>query len=249
MENLELLADLHLAGERQGPGGDTETKLALQIAGVDREAPLKVADLGCGTGASTMVLATSLNATITAVDLIPAFLGALTARARNAGVDDRINTLAASIDDLPFSEAEFDIIWSEGAIYNIGFKTGVAAWHRFLKPGGLIVASEITWTTETRPAEIQQHWESEYPGIDTASAKLNDLEKCGYSPIGFFILPEHCWLQHYYEPLQSRFDAFVERHSESTEARAIVTAERQEIELYNRYKDYFSYGVYLARKT
>ncbi|MFP4265106.1 MAG: class I SAM-dependent methyltransferase, partial [Desulfonatronovibrionaceae bacterium] len=222
MNNLKLLVDLHKDGHRQGPGGDAQTELALDIAMVDRTAPLKIADIGCGTGASTLVLARLLNARITAVDFIQDFLTILNERAEKAGVADRISTLACSMDNLPFADEDLDIIWSEGAIYNIGFKNGAAEWRRFLKPGGLLVASEITWFTNSRPAALQEHWDSEYPEIDLASNKMSVLEEQGYSPVGYFVLPQHCWLDEYYRPMQARFDDFLNRNQNSREAREIV---------------------------
>jgi ubiquinone/menaquinone biosynthesis C-methylase UbiE len=248
MDDFQLLIDLHREGARQGPGGDPETELAIQIARIDRATPLKVADIGCGTGASTQLLAKLLNARITAVDFLQDFLDILQARAKEAGVADRISTLACSMDDLPFAEEEFDVIWAEGAIYNIGFEKGVADWRRFLKAGGLLVASEITWTTDSRPSELQEHWDKEYPEITVASAKIRVLEKHGYSPIGYFVLPERCWLDQYYRPMQARFEDFMNRNGNSEEARAVVTAEQKEIDLYEKYKSHYSYGVYIARK-
>lgn len=248
MDDYSLLIDLHKQGHRQGPGGDAETELALRLAGVDRTAPLNVADIGCGTGASTLVLARLLNARITAVDFLPEFLECLTVRAERAGVGDRISTLACSMDHLPFANGELDVIWSEGAIYNIGFENGVTAWRRFLKPGGLLVVSEITWLTETRPAELQKHWDREYPEINLASNKINVLESHGYSPVGFFVLPEHCWLEEYYRPMQDRFASFLERNANHPDAREIVAAEQREIDLYERNRAFLGYGVYLARK-
>jgi hypothetical protein len=59
----------------------------------------------------------------------------------------------------------------------------------------------------------------------------------------------HCWLENYYRPIQSHFDAFLERHGHSDQAKAIVDAERQEIALYERFRDYYSYGVYVAKKV
>jgi ubiquinone/menaquinone biosynthesis C-methylase UbiE len=249
MDDYALLIDLHREGHRQGPGGDAETEQAINLAGVDRSAPLKVADIGCGTGASTLVLARLLNARITAVDFLPEFLQGLRERAESMGVDDRITTLACSMDSLPFADEDFDILWAEGAIYNIGFGRGVAAWRRFLKPGGLLVASEITWLTDSRPEELQRHWQGEYSEIDVASAKIRILERHGYSPIGYFVLPERCWLEEYYRPMQARFAAFRSRHGDSDDARAIVSAEEREIELYEAYKDFYSYGFYIARKV
>lgn len=249
MDDFRLLIDLHKQGLRQGPGGDAQTEWALHLAGVDRSAPLELADIGCGTGASTLVLARQTKARIRAVDVLPDFLEILQARAAKAGVSDRISTMACSMDNLPFRDEELDVMWSEGAIYTIGFETGLAAWRRYLKPGGLMVVSEITWITDSRPAELQTHWDREYPEIDVASAKIRVLEKHGYSPVGYFILPEVCWLDQYYQPMQARFDGFLNRHGHCDEARAIVEAEQKEIALYEANKAHVSYGVYIARKV
>ncbi len=249
MDDYKLLIDLHKRGHRQGPGGDAETELALNLALQDRGAPLKIADIGCGTGASTLLLARLLNKScITAVDFLQGFLDILNQKAESAGLADRISTLACSMDQLPFADEELDLIWSEGAIYNIGFEKGAAGWRRFLKPGGLLVASEITWITDSRPAELQEHWDREYPEIDMASGKIMILEKHGYSPIGYFVLPDHCWLEHYYRPMQSGFHDFLNRNGHSEEARAIVAAEQQEIDLYERHKAHVGYGFYVAKK-
>jgi SAM-dependent methyltransferase len=249
MDDYTLLIDLHKQGHRQGPGGDAETERALDLTMIDRNAPLKIADIGCGTGASTILLAKLLRQShITAVDFLQEFLDALSEEAKNSGVADRISTLPCSMDNLPFADEELDVIWSEGAIYNMGFENGVTEWRRFLKAGGLLVASEITWLTESRPQELQQYWDKEYPEISTASAKISVLEKHGYSPIGYSVLPEYCWLDEYYRPMQARFDNFLTRHGNSQEAREIVDVEQAEIDLYEKYKSHISYGVYVARK-
>ena len=248
MNDFQLLVDLHRRATRQGPGGEAETKRALELAGLDRSRHLKIADIGCGTGASTILLAKELDADITAVDFLPEFLDELQIRANDHGVADRVTTLNCSMDALPFTVEEFDLIWSEGAIYNMGFEAGVSAWSRFLKPGGKLIVSEISWLSATRPPELQSHWEREYPEIDVASAKIGILERHGYSPEAFFVLPMHCWLENYYRPMQSRFDAFLEQHGWSDPAKAIVKAEKHEIALYEKYSAYYSYGVYLAKK-
>jgi len=245
---LQLLVDLHRHALRQGPGGEAETRQALKLAGLDRSRPLKIADIGCGTGASTILLAKELDAEITAVDFLPEFLDELQTRAKDHGVAERVTPLTGSMDALPFSDEAFDVIWSEGAVYNMGFEAGVSAWRRYLRPGGKLVVSEITWLGAARPPEIQSHWESEYPEIDVASAKIGILERHGYSPVAYFFLPPHCWLENYYRPMQNRFEVFLERHDRSDQAKAIVEAEKHEITLYEKYGDYYSYGVYMAKK-
>jgi len=245
---LQLLADLHQPATRQGPGGEAETRQAMALAGLDRSRHLKIADIGCGTGASTILLAEELDAEIIAVDFLPEFLGALQTRAKDHGVAEKITTLSCSMEALPFSDAAFDVIWSEGAVYNMGFEAGVAAWSRFLKPGGKLIVSEITWISATRPPDLQAHWDGEYPEIDVASAKIGILEQHGFCPEAYFYLPTYCWLDNYYRPMQSRFDAFLERHGRIDQAKSIVEAEKHEIALYEKYRDYYSYGVYIAKK-
>lgn len=113
------------------------------MAGLDRSRPLKIADIVCGTGASTIVLAKALDAHITAVDFLPEFLDELQSRANDQGGANRITTLNSSMDDLPFAAGEFDVIWSKGAVCNMGFEAGVSTWSRFLKLGGMLIVSEI----------------------------------------------------------------------------------------------------------
>ncbi len=248
MEDYQLLIDLHKRAKRQGPGGDAETRKAIDLAMLDLSAPIKVADIGCGTGSSALLLARILNARITAVDFLPEFVEVLKANAEREGLTQKIDPLVCSMDNLPFESDEYDVIWSEGAIYNMGFENGINDWKRYLKPGGLLVVSEITWTTNDRPIELQKYWEAEYPEIGTASSKISVLESSGYSPMAYFALPERCWIDNYYQPLQDGFAEFLTRNPNGEDANAIVEAEKKEIALYEKFKKYYSYGVYIARK-
>lgn len=247
-DDLQLLVDLYKRNPRQGPGSDAATRRALDLSGLLGRSDLSVADLGCGSGASTLVLAEALDAHVTAVDLVPEFLAALERAADDRGVRARITSLATSFEALPFAAESLDAIWSEGAIYNLGFEAGVEAWSRYLAPGGVLGVSELTWLTSQRPEEIEAHWNAQYPEVGTASAKLAALERKGLSPVGYFVLPESCWLEHYYRPLERCFPSFLAAHGHSAAARALVEAEAREIDLYERFREYVGYGFYLARK-
>lgn len=247
--DLDLLIDLHLGNPRQGPGGDDQTRLAARLAGLDEApGPLRIADIGCGTGASALVLAADLDAEITAVDLSRKFLDGLEARAVERGLADRITPLECSMDGLPFGKDSLDAVWSEGAVYNMGFENGIRYFREFLKPGGVLAVSEITWLTHGRPPEIERHWNAEYPGIATAGEKIRILGENGYALEGYFPLPETCWTDNYYTPLEAGFEAFLARHA-SEEAGAIVEAERAEIALYRKYNRCYGYGFYVARRV
>ncbi len=246
---FSLMVDLHRDGWRQGPGSDDETLRALELTRFERNAMLNVADIGCGTGAATLVLARELpNARITAVDLFPEFLEILEQRAVAAGCSGRVETLAESMDSLPFVEESLDLIWSEGAIYNIGFRIGVEAWRPFLKPGGLLAVSEISWLRPAPPREIFEHWNSEYPEIATAAEKIATLESAGYDLVGYFVLPPSCWIDNYYDPAERRVPSFLARHADQPDAFQVAKMERHEMQLYRRFRDWFSYGFYVVRK-
>jgi len=244
-----LMVDLHRDGARQGPGSDEETRRALDLTRFDRDADLQVADIGCGTGASTLVLARSLpNGQITAVDLASELLDVLDERAREAGCSEQIETLEASMESLSFAAESLDLIWAEGAIYNMGFSTGLEAWKPFLRTGGVIAVSEITWLHPDPPKEIRRHWEAEYPEIATATEKITILERAGYDLRGYFVLPPSDWIDNYYKPLEKRIPAFLDRHDGRPGAEEVVERERHEADLYKRYQDWFSYGFYIAGK-
>ncbi|MCT4656349.1 MAG: methyltransferase domain-containing protein [Cohaesibacter sp.] len=247
--NFDLLIDLHKDGWRQGPGSEDASLQALTLAGLCAQGTprLNIADIGCGTGAASLTLAKMLDADITAIDLFPAFLDILKTRAQEERLKGTLTTLACSMDQLPFEEESLDVIWSEGAIYNIGFEKGVSYFKSFLKQGGILAVSEITWLTHNRPDEITKHWDTNYPEIATSADKISILEDKGFVVKGYFPLSEDCWLENYYKPLEGRFEAFLAKH-QGKEAKELIEAEITEIDLYRRYHDYYSYGFYIAQK-
>ncbi|MEI3231708.1 MAG: class I SAM-dependent methyltransferase [Gordonibacter pamelaeae] len=128
---IDLLVEAHAGLERQGPGCAEETGRALAFLG-DLDLIANAADLGCGTGAQTLLLAQHLKGSVVGLDLFPAFVDVLNGQACEQGVADRVRGVVGSMDDLPFQRESLDLIWSEGAIDNIGFEKGLAYWRGFL---------------------------------------------------------------------------------------------------------------------
>lgn len=248
MGDIELIIDFYKNARRQGPGSRDETLRAFDLTGLSRKTHLNIADIGCGTGTQTFDLAGYTNADITAVDLFPQFLDKLNQQADSLGYRDRISTLQSSMDDLPFEEESFDLIWSEGAIYNMGFEAGIKSWKPFLKPGGYLCVSEITWITNSRPDGLEKFWQSEYPEIGRASEKISILEENGYSLSGYFYLDQESWINNYYDPIKERFESFLKTHDHSEMAKKIVTEYQNEIDQYLDNKQYYSYGFFVACK-
>jgi ubiquinone/menaquinone biosynthesis C-methylase UbiE len=245
--DYKLICDLFSLLERQGPGCPEITLKALSfIDNLGEDS--RIADLGCGTGGQTMVLARNTSGTITGVDLSGLFIDIFNRNAAKMNLQGRVKGIVASMDDLPFGDEEFDLIWSEGAIYNIGFKRGLEEWRRYLKRGGYIAVSEATWFTEERPEEINSFWMGAYDGIDTIPRKVAQMQEAGYVPVATFILPEYCWTEYYLEPQAKVMDTFLAKHSGDKAAADLIANERHEAQMYERYKQYYGYAFYIGRK-
>ena len=155
--DVNLICDFFLNTERQGPGSPEVTLKALSFIDNLTDESL-IADLGCGTGGQTMTLARHAPGRITGLDFFPGFIDRFNADARRLHLADRVKGVVGSMDALPFRAGELDLIWSEGAIYNIGFERGLNEWRQYLKPGGYLAVSESVWFTDERPTEIHDFW-------------------------------------------------------------------------------------------
>ena len=245
--DFNLICEYFSLIERQGPGSPEVTIKALSfIENLTLES--RIADIGCGTGGQTMVLAQHTPAQITGLDLFPAFIDIFNSNANKLHLQERVKSIVGSMDNLPFGKEELDLIWCEGAIYNIGFEKGLQDWKPFLKAGGHIAVTEASWFTEERPEEIDTFWKNAYPGIDTISAKVAQMQQAGYMPVAFFALPENCWTEHFYNPQVKTQELFLEKHAGNKTAEELVAEMRYEAQMYQKYKAYYGYVFYIGRK-
>jgi len=233
--------------DRQGPGSPEETIKALSFIG-NLSNKTKIADLGCGTGAQTMVLAQNTEAAITALDLYAGSIDKLNATAAKLGLQERVKGIVGSMDNLPFEDDEFDLIWSEGAIANIGFEKGLNHWKGFLKKGGYIALTYESWFTDERPAEIEKWWVDAVPEIGTIGHNVSIMQKTGYIPAAVFTLPETCWIDHYFIPQKARHEEFLKEHAGNKTVEDLIALMRREEDLYSRYKQYYGYVFYIGKK-
>ena len=244
--DINLICEYFMGLERQGPGSPDTTVRALSfVDNLTRES--RIADLGCGTGGQTMVLAQNAPGDITGIDLFPAFIDIFKANAVKLGLGSRVRGVTGSMDNLPFQEGELDLIWSEGAIYNIGFERGLNEWRKFLKPGGYIAVTENTWFSEERPTEIQDFWQSIYPEIDTIPNKVAQMQKAGYLPVATYMLPESIWTD-YYSWQATRRASFLKKYEGNNSIKEFVATMQYEAELYDKYKAYYGYMFYIGKK-
>jgi SAM-dependent methyltransferase len=245
--DVKLICEYYLSMERQGPGSPGATLRALGfIEGLDAHS--QVADLGCGTGGQTMTLAAATRADITGVDIFPGFVERFNEQAWERGVRERVRAVVGSMDAPPFEPASLDLVWCEGAIYNIGFERGLREWRKYLKPGGWVAVTENTWFTGERPAEIEAFWRAAYPEIDTIPNKIAAMQRAGYEFIAAFALPESLWADFYAAAPEAQ-RLFLEKHPADPAAEAVVTGERYEKALWDKYKAHYGYVFYIGRSS
>lgn len=246
--DFSLICEYFSSVERQGPGSPEATIKALSFIDnlTDKS---RIADLGCGTGGQTMTLAQNAPGHITGLDLFPDFINLFNRNAQRLNLQGRVKGGVGSMtEELPFENEELDLIWSEGAIYNIGFERGLNEWRRHLKKGSYIAVSESSWFTDERPAEITDFWMAHYPEIDTIPNKVMQMQKAGYVPVATFIIPENCWTEHYFAPQAEAQKKFLDKHTGNKTAEELVAGQRHERELYDKYKDFYGYVFYIGKK-
>ena len=245
---LNLICDFFSGMERQGPGSPEVTLKALSFIDNLTDKSL-IADIGCGTGGQTMVLAQHVAGQITGLDFLPNFIRIFNRDAKQLGLQDRVKGIVGSMDNLPFREEELDLIWSEGAIYNIGFERGLKEWRKYLKTGGYIAVSESSWFTDERPTEIHDFWVDAYPEIDTIPNQVAKVYKAGYLPVATFILPSTCWTEHYFAPKVAAQEIFLDKYAGNKVAEEFSALQAVEEELYRKYKEFYGYVFFIAKKV
>jgi len=249
VENLlpELFFELFSGLPRQGPGLSECTRRALSLIPVLGPQSW-VADIGCGTGAQTLDLAAMLPSRIVAIDAHPPFVNELKRQTAEFGLRRRLHPVVGDMIRLGLAARRFDLVWSEGAVYIMGFDAGLRIWRELLTPGGHLAVSELSWTASNPPRECAEYFASEYPAMRGIAENRAAARRCGYEVVGDFPLPPSGWWDSYYEPLRRRIDEFTAAHPGNAAAEAIVAASEREIEVYREYFNYYSYVFYVLRK-
>ena len=243
---LEALFYLHEDLPRQGPGSDTTTLEVLRSIPDLPSAP-HVLDLGCGSGASSLVLARELQTQIIAVDIHRAYLDQLERAAAEEGLGERILIRQADMGQLDYAFASFDLIWSEGAAFLLGFANALRTWRPLLKPGGFLAVSECTWLSENPPADIATYWHDAYPAMATAAANSTIAVAAGYDVVDTKVLPATAWWENYYGPLRQRMTALKTEARRNPALAQVIADTEQEMEILEKADSSFGYVFYVLR--
>jgi serine/threonine-protein kinase HipA len=247
LDLFKVFLELQLGLPRNGPGSRRATEAAFALLPPLAE-DAQILDVGCGQGASSFDLLRLTNARITAVDLYDVFLEKMNERASREDIgDERLVIKRADMEALPFHERAFDLIWSEGAIYLVGFARGLKLWRRFLKPGGHVAVTECSWLTDTPSQEARDFWDAAYPAMGTIASNTAAAESAGYEMVGTQVLPPEDWWTDYYTPMRKKAAEMRETHGEEVEP--VLAEAEAEIALFENNPGQYAYVFYVMRRS
>ena len=195
------ILDFYAALPQQGPGSDADAEVALRpILGHLPTKPA-VADLGCGTGRSTLFLAERLGTRVTAVELAGRFCERLAERTAERGLSALIDVRRGDMASPPVEPASLDLIWSEGAAYIIGFAQALRRWRPLLRAGGYCVVSECSWLAGDPPEPVARFFAEGYPEMASAAGNVARAQAAGYDVLATHTVSAAGWAQ-YYDPIR-----------------------------------------------
>jgi serine/threonine-protein kinase HipA len=149
--------------------------------------------------------------------------------------------------DIPRAFRDIDLLWSEGAAYNIGFPDALPSWAPALAPDGLAVVSELSWLRGDAPDAVREFFRSGYPGMRSVRDNISAAERAGYTVLATHTLPRQAWVDGYYDVLAPRAKALLDHPDPSVREFAAETV--LEIEAFGCSEDNSGYVFYLLRRA
>jgi cyclopropane fatty-acyl-phospholipid synthase-like methyltransferase len=247
MDRMDYFMELYGNLPRAGPGDNASTRKAYDMI-EDMPPEPRILDIGCGPGIQTMEIARLSGGTVLALDLMPQMINRVKETAAEQGMADRIEIIKMDMNKMDFAIESFDLIWSEGSIYLMGFKNGLEKVRNFLKPGGYVAVTEAVWLKPNPPDEVVKFWEA-YPDISIIDKKLKVIADLGYQEIGHFVIPDTSWTEPYYEPLEERSKEFEVVWKDKPVAMEVIQEARIEIEMFRKYHEFYGYCFFVMRKS
>lgn len=247
MEGMEYFYELFEALPRCGPGDNESTRRAFNTIQKVLSQPY-ILDIGCGPGIQTIELAKLFKGTIIALDNHKPFLDTLMKKARDEDLLENIIPKNMSMLDMDFEENTFDLIWSEGALYFMGFQNGLRRCHHLLKRSGFLAVTELVCLVDNPPVEVIHYFEKEYPAIKTIEGNLELIQSERFRLISHFTLPKSAWLESFYLPMGEELIRLKKKYRGNESAAGVFEEMSHEISFFEKFSDFFGYEFFIMEK-
>jgi len=229
------------------PGSTASTERALASL-PSLEGEVWTLDIGCGPGSATKVLLQALAGPLFALDIHRPYLDRLVLEALETGFSHRLTVVEGDMASMPFPEASFDLIWSEGALYNLGLDTALRLCRDLLRPGGHLVFTDAVWRKTDVPDEVRRGFERDSPTMGWTRDVLAIIEQSGFEVLGQFTLPDAAWWEDFYTPMRARVRELREKYRDDAEARGILDVLWRETDLHEAHSDCYAYEFFVTRR-
>lgn len=232
---------------RQGPGSLACARRALALCAELPPAP-RVLDLGCGAGAQTLQLACLTEGTIVAVDSHAPFIERLRTKIEEHALSSRVMARVGDMSALDLPPESFDLVWSEGALYNLGLAMALPLCAGLLRPGGYLAFSEAVWRTLDAPPEVREAF-ADYPTMGRVDDVVPLIRKSGLSLVDHFDLPDEAWWDDFYSPMEQRIAELRTKYVGDAEALAVLDEVAKEPAMYRQSGRHYRYTFFVARRA
>jgi ubiquinone/menaquinone biosynthesis C-methylase UbiE len=246
-DQMTYFFEVYGALPRTGPGDNASTKKAYEMIKGLPSKP-RILDIGCGPGMQTLELARLSKGNIIALDNHQPFLDKVDQDAKKLGLEQHIETLNQDMNRMSFPTDSFDLVWAEGALYQMEFENGLKKCREFLKKNGHIAVTELVWLKDDPPAEAKE-WAKEYEAMKNIPDNLLLFKKNGYKMVGHFTLPVSSWINDYYDPMQERINELRPKYKGNQVAEEVLDSAQREIDGFKKCSDYVGYEFFIARKV
>lgn len=243
----KVFFEVYEALPRQGPGNRACAVRAISLCHDMPPAPV-ILDLGCGVGGQTLHLAEITSGPIVAIDRHAPSIERLKATLAERGLSERVQALVGDMAHPAQPPESFDLIWSEGALYNIGIENALRICHELLRPGGYLAFTDAVWRKENPPQEVKASFDLDYPTMGRVDDVLVAIEKCSFELLDHFTLPDEAWWDDFYTPMKLRIETLRSKYAKDDEALALLDQLAQEPEMHHRYSDYYAYEFFVVRR-
>jgi SAM-dependent methyltransferase len=243
----EIFFEVYEPLPRQGPGNRACAEKALDLCRDLPQMPA-VLDLGCGVGGQTLHLAHLTRGSIVAIDSHAPSIERLQTTVVERGLGDRVRPMVGDMAQLEMPSESFDLIWSEGALYNLGITKALRICHGLLRPGGYLAFTDAVWRKDNPPPEVKASFDLDYPTMGRVPDVLEAIGKTDFALEGHFTLPDEAWWDDFYRPMERRIEELRGEHAGDAEAIDILEQLAQEPEMHRRCSDYYAYEFFVAHR-
>ena len=244
----EVFFEVYEALPRQGPGN---RDCAARALGLCRELPPSpaVLDMGCGTGGQTIHLAELTTGFIIAIDTHGPSIDRLTRTVADRGLSHRIRPMVGDMAHPSFPAESFDLVWSEGALYQVGIENALGICRSLLRRGGYLAFTDAVWRKPDPLPEVKALFDQDYPGMGWVIDIAATIERCELELFGHFTLPDEAWWDDFYFPMQGRVRELRDRYADDAEALSVLEQIGQEPDLHRQHSAYYAYEFFVARRV